>query len=78
MGCWGRKRPAARGPPPAAAILAVAGVRRAVVATADGAIRAGWTMGLTLSCDHRAIDGAVGAAFLRDLRRILESASGLA
>ena len=64
--------------PPAAAILAVAGVRRAVVATADGAIRAGWTMGLTLSCDHRAIDGAVGAAFLRDLRRILESASGLA
>jgi len=30
-------------------------------------------MRLTLSCDHRVIDGAVGAAFLQELKRIIES-----
>jgi pyruvate dehydrogenase E2 component (dihydrolipoamide acetyltransferase) len=30
-------------------------------------------MKMTLSCDHRVIDGAVGAEFLRDLKAIMES-----
>jgi pyruvate dehydrogenase E2 component (dihydrolipoamide acetyltransferase) len=38
----------------------------------DGAVIAGKTMAMTLSCDHRAIDGAVGAAFLAELRAIVE------
>jgi pyruvate/2-oxoglutarate dehydrogenase complex dihydrolipoamide acyltransferase (E2) component len=32
------------------------------------------TLTLTLSCDHRALDGATGAAFLRDLKEALEQA----
>jgi pyruvate dehydrogenase E2 component (dihydrolipoamide acetyltransferase) len=30
-------------------------------------------MRVTLSCDHRAVDGAVGAAFLQTLRRLIEN-----
>ena len=37
-----------------------------------GAIVPGKTMSLTLSCDHRVVDGAVGAAYLKDLKAILE------
>jgi pyruvate dehydrogenase E2 component (dihydrolipoamide acetyltransferase) len=58
--------------PPQGAILAVAAARRAVFADEDGAIRPGWSMWVTLSCDHRGIDGAVGAAFLKDLRAAFE------
>lgn len=49
--------------PPQSASLAVGAVRK------DGAAS---TLALTLSCDHRALDGATGAAFLRDLKRDLE------
>ena len=37
-----------------------------------GEVAAGRTMALTLSADHRAIDGATGATFLRELRAIIE------
>jgi len=37
----------------------------------DGAVVPGKKLGLTLSCDHRVVDGAVGAAFLAELRRSL-------
>ncbi|MGH7997831.1 MAG: pyruvate dehydrogenase complex dihydrolipoamide acetyltransferase [Opitutaceae bacterium] len=58
--------------PPNAAILAVgAAIEKPVVK--DGAIVAGHIMSLTLSVDHRVVDGAVGAAFLSALRRLLES-----
>jgi pyruvate dehydrogenase E2 component (dihydrolipoamide acetyltransferase) len=57
--------------PPEGAILAVGQARDEPVIK-DGAVVAGKKMALTLSCDHRVIDGAVGAAFLAELRALLE------
>jgi pyruvate dehydrogenase E2 component (dihydrolipoamide acetyltransferase) len=56
--------------PPEAAILAVGAVRESV-AVHDGAIRATKTMSLTLSSDHRVIDGAVAARFMARLTELL-------
>ena len=53
--------------PPGSAILAVGAVRKEPVVLADDSIGVRQRARLTLSCDHRVIDGAVGAAFLRDL-----------
>jgi pyruvate dehydrogenase E2 component (dihydrolipoamide acetyltransferase) len=58
--------------PPEGAILAVGAVRRVPVVDAAGALGVGRRMMLTLSCDHRAMDGATGARFLQELRRLLE------
>jgi pyruvate dehydrogenase E2 component (dihydrolipoamide acetyltransferase) len=57
--------------PPEGAILAVGQVRREPVVRGDQVVP-GRRLGMTLSCDHRVIDGAVGATFLRALRRLLE------
>ena len=57
--------------PPEGAILAVGAVREEPVVE-DGRIRAGRRVRLTLSCDHRVMDGAMGAQFLQDLRLFLE------
>jgi len=57
--------------PPEGAILAVGQVRREPVIKGD-AVVPGRKLAMTLSCDHRVIDGAVGATFLRALRQILE------
>jgi pyruvate dehydrogenase E2 component (dihydrolipoamide acetyltransferase) len=58
--------------PPNAAILAVgATVKKPVVK--NDQIVIGQRMTLTLSCDHRVVDGAVGAQFLAALRQVLES-----
>jgi pyruvate dehydrogenase E2 component (dihydrolipoamide acetyltransferase) len=57
--------------PPEGAILAVGQVRRVPVVVED-AVVAGQRMGMTLSSDHRVVDGAVGAAFLAELRRLIE------
>ncbi len=51
--------------PPEGAILAVGRAREAAVVR-DGELAVGRRMTLTLSCDHRAVDGAVGAAFLAE------------
>jgi pyruvate dehydrogenase E2 component (dihydrolipoamide acetyltransferase) len=57
--------------PPEAGILAVGALEeRAVVV--DGAVVVQPRMRMTMSCDHRVIDGAQGARFLETLRRILE------
>lgn len=58
--------------PPEAAILACGSVRQTPVVE-DGEIVVGTRMKITLSCDHRAVDGAVGAEFLMELRRLLEN-----
>lgn len=59
--------------PPQAAILAVgAGLRRPVV-DGDGAVVVRTVMEVTLSGDHRVIDGATGASFVGELKAILES-----
>ncbi|MHA7877759.1 MAG: dihydrolipoamide acetyltransferase family protein [Bacteroidota bacterium] len=57
--------------PPAACILAVGEVKQIPVVK-NGAVVPGHIMKVTLSCDHRVVDGAVGAAFLHTLRQLLE------
>lgn len=57
--------------PPDACILAVGGIKETVIVE-KGQIRPGNTMKVTLSCDHRAVDGAIGAAFLKTLKGLLE------
>jgi pyruvate dehydrogenase E2 component (dihydrolipoamide acetyltransferase) len=57
--------------PPEGAILAVGQVRREPVVKGD-AVVPGRRMAMTLSCDHRVIDGAIGATFLKALRALLE------
>jgi pyruvate dehydrogenase E2 component (dihydrolipoamide acetyltransferase) len=58
--------------PPESAILAVGAVREVAVA-AQGQVRAGHRMKVTMSSDHRVIDGALAAQFLAEVRRLLES-----
>jgi pyruvate dehydrogenase E2 component (dihydrolipoamide acetyltransferase) len=57
--------------PPEGAILAVGQVREVPV-VANGAVVPGQRLAMTLSCDHRVVDGAIGAAFLAELRRFIE------
>jgi pyruvate dehydrogenase E2 component (dihydrolipoamide acetyltransferase) len=57
--------------PPDACILAVGGIKETPVVK-DGQVVPGNVMKVTLSCDHRAVDGAVGAAFLKTLKGLLE------
>jgi pyruvate dehydrogenase E2 component (dihydrolipoamide acetyltransferase) len=56
---------------PDACILAVGGIKQTPVVK-NGAIVPGNVMKLTLSCDHRVVDGAVGSAFLQTLKGMLE------
>ena len=58
--------------PPEAGILAVGAVAAKPVAL-DGQVVARRRMRVTMSCDHRVIDGATGAAFLRTLQQMLEN-----
>ena len=57
--------------PPEGAILAVGSVLQKPVVD-DGEIRVGRRMKMTISCDHRVMDGAMGARYLQDLKRLLE------
>jgi pyruvate dehydrogenase E2 component (dihydrolipoamide acetyltransferase) len=57
--------------PPEGAILAVGTVRQIPVVT-DAGLGIGRRMMLTLSCDHRVMDGAMGARFLQDVKHLLE------
>ncbi len=57
--------------PPEGAILAVGSVRRVPVVDETG-LGVGRRMMLTISCDHRVMDGAMGARFLQDVKRLLE------
>ncbi|MCC7379592.1 MAG: pyruvate dehydrogenase complex dihydrolipoamide acetyltransferase [Chitinophagaceae bacterium] len=58
--------------PPDSAILAVGRIKETVVKKGDG-FAVSNIMKLTLSCDHRTVDGAVGAAFLQTLKKYLEN-----
>lgn len=57
--------------PPDACILAVGGIKETAVVR-DGQLVPGNVMKVTLSCDHRVVDGALGAAFLQTLKGLLE------
>ncbi|MFC6999270.1 pyruvate dehydrogenase complex dihydrolipoamide acetyltransferase [Rufibacter roseus] len=58
--------------PPDACILAVGGIKQTPVVK-KGQIQIGNVMKVTLSCDHRVVDGAVGSAFLQTLKAFLEN-----
>jgi pyruvate dehydrogenase E2 component (dihydrolipoamide acetyltransferase) len=57
--------------PPDACILAVGGIKETAIVK-NGQLVVGNVMKVTLSCDHRAVDGAVGSAFLKTLKGLLE------
>jgi pyruvate dehydrogenase E2 component (dihydrolipoamide acetyltransferase) len=57
--------------PPEAGILAVGSVQQVPVVE-NGALTVGWRMKVTMTCDHRVIDGALGARFLAALRGYVE------
>jgi pyruvate dehydrogenase E2 component (dihydrolipoamide acetyltransferase) len=72
LGMYGIKDFAAVINPPHATILAVgAGEERAIVR--DGKIEAAWMMSVTLSTDHRAVDGALGAELLSAFKALIEN-----
>jgi len=58
--------------PPDSCILAIGGIKQVPVVK-DGALVPGNIMKVTLSCDHRVVDGATGAAFLQDFKQFLEN-----
>jgi pyruvate dehydrogenase E2 component (dihydrolipoamide acetyltransferase) len=57
--------------PPDACILAVGAIKETAIVK-NGQLVPGNVMKVTLSCDHRAVDGAVGSAFLKTLKGLLE------
>jgi pyruvate dehydrogenase E2 component (dihydrolipoamide acetyltransferase) len=58
--------------PPQAAILAIGNIVKKPVVGPNDEIVVGHRQSITLSCDHRVIDGAVGAAYLKELREVIE------
>lgn len=58
--------------PPDACIMAIGGIKQVPIVK-DGQVVPGNTMKVTLSCDHRAVDGAVGSAFLQTFKNLLEN-----
>jgi pyruvate dehydrogenase E2 component (dihydrolipoamide acetyltransferase) len=58
--------------PPHSTILAVGAARRQAVERADGGIAFASMITVTLSCDHRVIDGALGAELLAAFRGLIE------
>ena len=58
--------------PPDSCILAVGGIMQKPVVK-NGIVVPGYVMKVTLSCDHRAVDGAMGADFLRTFKGLMEN-----
>lgn len=77
LGMFGTEEFAAIINPPEAAILAVGAIREAPVVE-NGEIRAARLMTMTLSVDHRVVDGVAAAQFLQMLKELLESPASLA
>jgi pyruvate dehydrogenase E2 component (dihydrolipoamide acetyltransferase) len=59
--------------PPQAFIIAISSIRKMPVVDANDQIVIGQRMGIGMSCDHRVIDGAVGAQYLAEFRRLIEN-----
>ncbi|MBS0396867.1 MAG: 2-oxo acid dehydrogenase subunit E2, partial [Proteobacteria bacterium] len=76
LGMYGLDRFDAIINPPQVAILAVGAIKPAAVVR-EGAVVAGRRLALTLSCDHRVVDGAVGARFLARVVELLEQPAAL-
>jgi len=72
LGAWGIESFDAIINPPQAAILSVGAVIEKPVVK-NGQIVIGQQINLGLSCDHRVVDGAIGAAFLNEVKKLIES-----
>jgi pyruvate dehydrogenase E2 component (dihydrolipoamide acetyltransferase) len=59
--------------PPQGFILAVSKVTKTPVVDDCDQVIVGYRMSITMSCDHRVIDGALGAEYLKELRHLLEN-----
>jgi pyruvate dehydrogenase E2 component (dihydrolipoamide acetyltransferase) len=73
LGMYGVREFAAIINPPHATILAVGAVQRRPVEAPDGAVKFESQMTVTLSCDHRVVDGALGAQLLAAFKALIES-----
>lgn len=73
LGAYGVDQFSAIVNPPQAAILAVGSIRNTPVVNDKGEIVVGQRMWLGLSGDHRVVDGAVGATFIAEVKKLLES-----
>jgi pyruvate dehydrogenase E2 component (dihydrolipoamide acetyltransferase) len=73
LGMYGVREFAAIINPPHATILAVGASRRAPVEAADGSVKFVSQMTVTVSCDHRVVDGALGAELLAAFKSFVES-----
>ena len=73
LGMYGVREFSAIINPPHATILAVGASRRAPVEAEDGSVKFVSQMSVTLSCDHRVVDGALGARLLAAFRAMIES-----
>jgi pyruvate dehydrogenase E2 component (dihydrolipoamide acetyltransferase) len=72
LGAWGIESFDAIINPPQAAILSVGAIIEKPVVK-DGQIVPGMRMNIGLSCDHRVVDGAVGARFLNEVKKLIEN-----
>ena len=72
LGMFGIREFAAIINPPHATLLAVGAARRVPVETEDGGFRFVSQMTVTLSCDHRVVDGALGAELLAAFKHAIE------
>jgi pyruvate dehydrogenase E2 component (dihydrolipoamide acetyltransferase) len=60
--------------PPQSAILAIGSAEKRVIpGSSDGQYEFGSYMSVTMSCDHRVIDGAIGAEFLKAFKGYIEN-----
>jgi pyruvate dehydrogenase E2 component (dihydrolipoamide acetyltransferase) len=73
LGMYGVREFSAIINPPQATILAVGAARRQAVETADGGVAFASMLTATLSCDHRVVDGALGAELLAAVKALLEA-----
>ena len=72
LGAWGIESFDAIINPPQAAILSVGAIVEKPVVK-DGQVVPGMRMNIGLSCDHRVVDGAVGAQFLNEVKKLIEN-----
>ena len=73
LGMYGVREFSAIINPPQATILAVGAARRQAIETADGSVAFASMLTATLSCDHRAVDGALGAELLAAIKALIET-----
>ncbi len=73
LGMYGVREFSAIINPPHATILAVGAARRQAVETADGGVAFASMLTATLSCDHRVVDGALGAELLAAIKALIET-----